>query len=27
MMADLNADIETKSDLWSGKLVDYWKNR
>lgn len=27
MMADLNAEIDTKSDLWSGKLVDYWKNR
>jgi predicted unusual protein kinase regulating ubiquinone biosynthesis (AarF/ABC1/UbiB family) len=27
MMADLNAEIDTKSDLWSGKLVDYWKDR
>ncbi|MEY3800430.1 MAG: hypothetical protein RLZZ548_310, partial [Bacteroidota bacterium] len=27
MMADLNASIETKSNTWSGKLVDYWKDK
>lgn len=27
MMADLNAYIETKSHAWSGKLVNYWKDR
>ncbi len=27
MMADLNASIETKSNNWSGKLVDYWKDK
>ena len=27
MMADLNASIETKSTLWSDRLVSYWDER